>query len=350
MTRLRISHLVPVAVLAMAVCTPVAAVAPAAEAATTYTITDMGSLGLGQSFPSGINATGQVTGYSYLSATYTVPCPPDYPGTKCTAHPYHAFLYSNGTMTDLGTLSGHNSIGESVNLSGQVAGWSNTSKGGTDATLWTGKKATDIGALGPLAGSYSIAYGINDSGQVAGAWGTNASSHAFLYSNGAITSLPEPGDFTASGCQARAINNSGQIAGICADANGNGHLVLWRNGTITDLGSVGSIGDLANVEALSMNNNGQIAGWAATGAAFVYSNGAITNPGTFDPSAINDSGVMVGGHSIDSGGTVQDLNSLIPARSGYQISYTTAINDNGQIAAYASDATTSEAAVQLNPS
>ncbi len=59
---------------------------------------------------------------------------------------------------------------------------------------------------------------------------------------------------------------------------------------------------------------------------------------------------MVGGHLIDSGGTVQDLNSLIPARSGYQITYATAINDNGQIVAYASDATTSFAAVLLNPS
>ena len=59
---------------------------------------------------------------------------------------------------------------------------------------------------------------------------------------------------------------------------------------------------------------------------------------------------MVGGHWIDSGGMVQDLNSLIPAKSGYQITYATAINDNGQIVADASDAATSQAAVLLNPS
>jgi hypothetical protein len=34
---------------------------------------------------------------------------------------------------------------------------------------------------------------------------------------------------------------------------------------------------------------------------------------------------MVGGHWIDSGGMAQDLNSLIPAKSGYQITYATAI-------------------------
>jgi hypothetical protein len=61
-------------------------------------------------------------------------------------------------------------------------------------------------------------------------------------------------------------------------------------------------------------------------------------------------GVMVGGHSIDTGGSVQDLNSLIPGGSGYQITYATAINDNGQIVTGASDATTSQAAVRLNPS
>src|SRR5713101_4952111 len=101
---------------------------------------------------------------------------------------------------------------------------------------------------------------------------------------------------------------------------------------------------------MSINNNGQTPGADGTDTEFVYSNGTVTNLSTFFPTAINDNAVMVGGHLIDSGGTVQDLNSLIPARSGYQITYATAINDNGQIVAYASDATTSFAAVLLNPS
>jgi len=68
-----------------------------------------------------------------------------------------------------------------------------------------------------------------------------------------------------------------------------------------------------------------------------------------ESNAINDNDVMVGGSSIDSGGTVQDLNSLIPARSGDQITDATAINDNGQIVASGSDATTSQAALLLTP-
>ena len=137
-------------------------------------------------------------------------------------------------------------------------------------------------------------------------------------------------------------------------ANAPAHRVserLWQNGTVTDLGVIGNIGTLSNLEAMSMNNNGQIVGWTAVGTTgFLYSNGTITDLSGFFPNAINDNGVMVGGSLIDRGGTVQDLNSLIPAKSGYQITYATAITDNGQIVANASDATTSQAAVLLNPS
>jgi hypothetical protein len=45
--------------------------------------------------------------------------------------------------------------------------------------------------------------------------------------------------------------------------------------------------------------------------------GRLHDLGSFTPAAINN-GVMVGGQYIDSGGTVQDLSTLIPARSSYQ--------------------------------
>jgi len=56
--------------------------------------------------------------------------------------------------------------------------------------------------------------------------------------------------------------------------------------------------------------------------------------------------VMVGGPYIDSGGTVQNLNTLIPAGSP-TIQDATGINDNGQIVA---SATGSTSGVLLNPS
>jgi hypothetical protein len=57
----------------------------------------------------------------------------------------------------------------------------------------------------------------------------------------------------------------------------------------------------------------------------LYSSGTITNLGSFLAAAINDNGVLAGGPSIDSGGTVQNLNTLIPAGSPYQIKDATAI-------------------------
>lgn len=73
---------------------------------------------------------------------------------------------------------------------------------------------------------------------------------------------------------------------------------------------------------------------------------------SFFPFALNDKGVMIGYNGtgsctlIDSGGTVQDLNNLISANSGYQLGIAFSINDNGQVVATANS---SAAAVLLTP-
>jgi len=354
MTRFHTSRIVWLAALTMAAGLPVAAVTAApAAAATTYTITNLGSLGLG-STPNGTNAAGEVTGNSSLSTLVPTPSCRPYGNHKpiCTEHPYHAFVWSNGTMTDLGTLgSGNFSAGEAINLSGEVAGWSDTNADtGQEASVWNGKKWTGLGV--PLD---SVAAGINDSGQVVGSWGTaTTGSQPFLYSNGTITDLPEPGFVATSnlGCQADAINNHTQVTGTCWGYNSKlaslyADLVLWQNGTVTDLGTLGGVRSTAT----AINGNGQVTGWGTTSSGavdgFLYSNGTLTDLGSFTPAAINDNGVMVGGPYIDSGGTVQNLNTLIPAGSP-TIQNATAINDNGQIAASATGSTSG--AVLLNPS
>jgi probable HAF family extracellular repeat protein len=157
-----------------------------------------------------------------------------------------------------------------------------------------------------------------------------------------------------NGCEAEAINNTGQIAGACADSNGATHLVLWHNGSVTDLGTLSPPGSYSYTQAVSING-GQIAGTVfvegGTTDGFLYSNGAITDLGSFLPASINDNGVMVGGDQIDSGGTVQNLNNLIPAGSGYQIQNATGINDNGQIVANATCTPNCQThALLLNPS
>jgi probable HAF family extracellular repeat protein len=60
--------------------------------------------------------------------------------------------------------------------------------------------------------------------------------------------------------------------------------------------------------------------------------------------------VIVGGQFACTGGTLQNLNTLILAGSGYQIQNATGINDNGQIVANATDtATGQQHALLLTP-
>src|SRR5215469_16835318 len=79
--------------------------AGAAADAAGYTVTDLGTLGFISSSGGGLNASGQAAGVSSLATTVPVtPCPPRYGKPQhCVQRPQHAFVYGNGSMTDLGT-------------------------------------------------------------------------------------------------------------------------------------------------------------------------------------------------------------------------------------------------------
>src|SRR5215471_3416413 len=310
MTRFPTSPLALMAVLTVAVGLPAAAAAPAA-AATTYTITDLGSLGGGVTHGLAINASGQVTGDSVLSTLVQVPCPPrQYGGQKkCFTHPDDAFVWSNGTMTDLGTLGGNFSQGVAISDSGEVVG-SNSGHG--------------MKPLSPPA----EAYGINDSGQIAGQCRNSMFLQGYacvVSGNGAITALPESNPsiecleintiIAPNIPAAVAINNNGQVLGNCI--GGGGQLaVAWTNDTPTVLPTLGG----GSSSGTAISSNGQVVGTSptSTGAedGFLWSNGTMTDlSSNFSPAAVNDSAMIVGGQFVYSGGTLQNLNALIPAGS-----------------------------------
>jgi len=173
-----------------------------------YTITDLGL----ELVPYDINNNGQVCGYA----------------TSNTGDA-HAFLYDNGTMTDLGTLGGRYSWGRGINEKGQIVGisWPSASTL-PHAFLYENGIMTDLGTFG--GGNTSSAYKINDNSQAVG----NSGGSAVLYENGSIIGL---GSFGGVSSNAYDINNSGQIVGYSYLETGYEHACLWENEIMTEVNS-----------------------------------------------------------------------------------------------------------------
>jgi probable HAF family extracellular repeat protein len=314
--------------LASAVAALVAFGAPRLAAEVRYVVTDLGTLpGCSTSMPYSINNNGQVVGDCYMSVLVQ-----------------RAFLYSGGSMTDLGTLRGAYSrtTAYSINAHGQIAGQSGDTTGNS-ACFWDGSGIADLGNMG---GNFGLANGINDSGEIVGYCGTNGYGQvAFLNSNGVMTIL---GTLGGTNTSALGINNNGQIAGWSTTSDGNQHAFLYSAGTMTDLSTLCGSPSLA----VAINQNGQIVGQSGPpngqSHAFLYSAGMVTDLGTFpgyvqsQAYGINNVGQVVGSAHATLGpglfraflfhnGTMWDLNKLISPDSGWALEVATGINDNGQI-------------------
>jgi probable HAF family extracellular repeat protein len=77
----------------------------------------------------------------------------------------HAFLWQNGMMADLGTLGGRTSHAQGINADGDVVGWSETADEVTHAVLW---KEGEIIDLGPFDGDQGFVLAINVEDQKVG--------------------------------------------------------------------------------------------------------------------------------------------------------------------------------------
>lgn len=296
-----------------------------------YTVTDLDMPGSTYSFAYGVNNSGQVTGNTR----------PGFP-------PPQAFLYSNGSMTQLGTLGGATSFGHGISDAGQVVGYTETLMG-TRAFLYSNGAMTSLGTLG---GTASVGFGVNNLGQATGYSLTSgdASSYAFLYSNGTMTNL---GALGGTGSIGYGINDAGQVTGL-AYIGGNVayHAFVSNNGSMADLGTL----DGHNYsEGQAINGSGQVAGTSCVTSggncrAFLYDNGTMLNLGALGGLAsfgngLNSAGQVVGSILVGtdyrdraihnaflySGGEMVDLNTLIDPSAGWTLSVATDINDSGQI-------------------
>jgi probable HAF family extracellular repeat protein len=286
-------------------------------------ITDLGTLGGGQSYAEAINDRGQVTGLS----VNTIPDPFSF---------HYLFLYgsSKGTqargflwdkeegMQDLGTLGGPDTFPNLVNQRGQVAGFSYTNDipnlddglPTLDPFLWdpkTGMK--DLGNFGDQAASVN---GLNNRGEVVGGlWlPGNHQIHPFLWDGSKLIDMvAAPFGGSANG-EAGWINEAGEVVGIaglplpCPGGQSQlQHAFLWRNGVITDLGTVAGT---PNSQASFINSRTQIVGLSFACDFSVFD------------AILWEEGSMV------------DLNTLIPANSPFHLYSASFIDDRGQIAAF----------------
>ena len=190
-----------------------------------YTVTNLGAMGGVASSATAINQNGQVVvvaieyGGSVPSQDYTA----------------QAFVYSNGTTRELGSVDGFTrTMANGINDSGQVVGYSGPPGFGAEyyshAFINTNGVVTDLAALGDFN-----AAAINDSGQVVGSFITRTGyGHAFSYINGTLTDL---GTLGGNESDAYAVNASGQVVGI-ADSSNAYRAFLYSNGKMQGIGDL----------------------------------------------------------------------------------------------------------------
>lgn len=243
-------------------------------------------------------------------------------------------------------------------------------------------------ALSPLAGGIdSYAAGINDEGEVVG-WAENGLHDPTCNSTPPVNQIlqfeavawgPKLGEMTRLSpltsdpdSAATAVNDKGQIVGIsglCANAAGSTsaeHAVLWQNryAPPIDLGNFD--GGLAWNTPTALNNHGQVVGFGNQQGSPATAFNPIgfywdrqrgiepINPLSGDTNSwawgINLRGQVVGqSFNVDSGaqraflyenGQLVDLNSLIQPNSSLQLLLANDINDQGEIAGFATDTVT----------
>ena len=264
----------------------------------------------------------------------------------------HATLWKDGIPMDLGVLKGQvYSRANGINAMGQVVGYSGLQRDSIESRAFVWSSQTGMIDIGTLGGAYAQAYAINDAGYITGAsqtqgMGPMLTTHAFIYQ------LPTPpyrryhqmvdlGVLGGLSSYGTAINNFNHVVGYSTIKTNDDRVhAFWHDGRkMIDLGSLGGPGNRWGSDfsvALGVNNLDQVVGY--------------TYLPVFGEMPIQQVAFLW--YQTKGGvGNMVNLNTLIDKTGkNYLVTSATAINDNGQIAGSAYNLQTGDVrAVLLTP-
>jgi probable HAF family extracellular repeat protein len=355
-----------------------------------YKLIDIGTLGGPSAYGSNIGPGAQL-----LNAAGTVAGTADTAtqDPNCGCFVSLGLRWQDGVLTALSPVPGGVFTGaNAIDARGWVVGFSDTSvtdpvSGGPaiHAVLWKGADPVDLGTLG--TGVESAAWYVKDSGQVVGnatidttadPFSANnigpfgSPTHVFAWKNGTMRDIGTLGgkdSFAAPGCNNQRDDLVAGTSFVDSIPNADTGLptldpFLWKDGAMTDLGSLG--GDFGF--ALCTNNRGQVIGQSSiSGAecftnepgchAFLWNGSAMTDLGTLGGSSssaywLSEGGDVVGNADIGDGvfhatlwrnGAITDLGTL----PGDCASLAWSINSRGQIVGFSFNCDTQVAEVVL---
>lgn len=195
------------------------------------------------SYMHGINDSGQVSGTVRDSQDYA-----------------RAVIYTTGTgyTKDVG---GYNTEGSRINAAGHVTGksytWDSVNQiWKTRGFIYNGTSKLTLGTLG---GNTDNPYDINDFDQIAGSCKLpNGEIRAVIW--GQDRTAQSLGTLGGTFSSSRAINNDGVAVGVSRDGSGRERAFMYSDNQMIDLNTIVGNSDWEFLEAVDINNSGQIVG------------------------------------------------------------------------------------------
>ncbi|MBV9404810.1 MAG: PEP-CTERM sorting domain-containing protein [Acidobacteriaceae bacterium] len=284
-----------------------------------YSVVNLGALGTGAAMPTAVNGAGVVSGVwtdpsgqqqavsfngqptpqtlGWLGQANGVNDTGTFIGTSLANNSPSVVESSGGQVKSLG-ISGY---GTAINNAGQIGGGMITANGQVHAFLWSSGSLLDVGTL--TGATWSSVYGINSSGQAVGtSMAGNGTTSVFVSNGTSVQAIAN----TLGGASAHgmSINDSGTVVGNAQTSSRYPHAFLSSGQGMVDLGTLGG----TQSYAYGINDAGLVVGYSLlsdnTTHAFAYLGGVLVDLNTWLPAssgwtlgaayAVNNSGDIVG--------------------------------------------------------